>query len=337
MPATVKCQKCGKNHFVGSKNYAKCQGKKTLKKGHNGKSTAAAHTASAISDFASTQQSVPITQTNLDVLEDYGIYRIMTETMHNSIDAFGEIEAYYYSTDTGQLELARREKNNPYSHDEISQMKASLDTKRDKRIPESAHWHDEYQRLADAGEDKIASHSPVDSRGDKEVQSYILRESLNDLAQLSADEVEIISWYTSDGSALARREAMIPNEDESVYINTEIRKIFDKIEPRDNIDMLYRGTSFEYVPENIGETFKLSNDGLPSSTSLTKIGGEAFDKGVLLALEIEEAKMIIPGAVSAWGTGEHEVLLDGNVEFEVTSIEDGKLHGRKIYHARQVF
>lgn len=336
MPTTVKCQKCGKNHFVGSKNYIKCQGNKRHEKGHNNKRTATSHMASATQDFSSAQGDTKVTKTNLDVLEDYGIYRIMTDTIHNSIDAFGDIEAYYYSTDTGQRELARRAKNS-YDKDKIEAMKATLDTKRDKRIPESAKWYEEYRMLADAGEKKIADNYPVDSRKDKEVQSYILRESLNDLAQLSADEVEIISWYTSDGSFLARRKSMFPDEDDAEYINTEIRKIFDKITPRYDINNLYRGTSLEYVPDTVGEKFTISNDGLPSSTSLTQIGGESFGQGVIVKMEIEEAKMIIPGAVSAWGAGEHEVLLDGNTVFEVVSIEDNpNVYKGKIYNVRQV-
>lgn len=37
-------------------------------------------------------------------------------------------------------------------------------------------------------------------------------------------------------------------------------------------------------------------------------------------MEIDEAKMVIPAAVSAWGAWEQEVLLDGNTDFKVVDI-----------------
>ena len=44
----------------------------------------------------------------------------------------------------------------------------------------------------------------------------------------------------------------------------------------------------------------------------------------MLEINVKKAKMIIPGAVSAWGAYEQEILLDGNTEFKIKQIKPGK-------------
>lgn len=67
----------------------------------------------------------------------------------------------------------------------------------------------------------------------------------------------------------------------------------------------------------------LSQDNLPLCATTSEDIAGSFDKGVVLKMEIDEAKMIVPAAVSAWGSWEQEVLLDGNTEFEIVDIIRG--------------
>ena len=105
-----------------------------------------------------------------------------------------------------------------------------------------------------------------------------------------------------------------------------MKSIFTRIEPRQDITKMYRGTSYKYVPKNpqIGDTFKASNDDLPICSALSEDIASYFGQDVMLEINIKKAKMIIPGAVSAWGEYEQEILLDGNTEIKIKEIKPEK-------------
>lgn len=314
MKTLVKCDKCGKNHFLNSGNYYKCHPeKRTTARSTDGTSL------SAQSDFGITT-TTKLSEENVDVLEDYNIYRLYTDTMHNSIEAFEGVELYYYSTDTGQRELERRALNG-YSAI-TDDLRETIRSHRGKRFDISHDVRQWYEEQVLKGKEKVDNEEDIDSR-DRDVRAYLTSISLEQISSLNPDEVEAISHYTSNGSFIARGdgEGIDPSIKERIIKN--ITSAFNKIEPRDDFPILYRGTSLNFINANIGDTTTLSQDNLPLCATTSEDIAGSFDKGVVLKMEIDEAKMIVPAAVSAWGAWEQEVLLDGNTEFEIVDIIRG--------------
>lgn len=271
-----------------------------------------------------TGKSQTVSQNNIDVLEDYNVYRLLTNTMHNSTESYSGVELYYYSTETGQRELARRGRSR-YDKKRIDEVKEAIDSLKGKRIQEITDEHrKEYNDRADRGQSLVEKGEFFD-RSNQDIRAYVTRESLKQLKTLSADEVEVVSHYTSNGSFIARKEGLGEEGEQERIVNT-MKKVFQKIEPREDIPKIYRGTSYKYIPENpqVGDTFKAANDGLPVCSALSEDVASSFDKGIMLEMNVKKAKMIIPGAVSAWGAYEQEVLLDGNAEFQIKEIKQGE-------------
>ena len=340
MPRKLEhCHVCGKRHFVGSGAYLQC---------HSARNRAASNMSNIRNDV--TQEVVSydhaITQHNLDVLEDYGIYRAVTGTIHNSLEAFKGNELYYYSTDTGQRELERR-MNSSWGERHILPLLKEINSLKGQRIPGiDDEMRRKFEIMSDAGYEK--THNGIvfeDNRRDEDIAAYVIRESLKDLSALSVDQVEVISHYTSNGSCIARgkdsfgRDDYSRQEERERIVNT-MTDIFDSIEPRNDVPVLYRGTDPAFLPDSVGEKFSFSDDGLPLCTAVSFGNASFFSKGAIVVMEIEEAGMVFPGAVSAWSGKEHEVILDGDTEFEIISIEDSPrestARGDKIYHVRQV-
>lgn len=145
-----------------------------------------------------------VSQNNIDVLEDYNVYRLLTDTMHNSTNAYQGVELYYYSTETGQRELARRGRNT-YDKKKIDAVKETINSLKGKRIQEITDEHrKEYNDRANRGQSLIENGELFD-RYNQDIRAYVTRESLKQLKTLSVDEIEVVSHYTSNGSTIARK------------------------------------------------------------------------------------------------------------------------------------
>lgn len=149
-------------------------------------------------------KSQTVSQNNIDVLEDYNVYRLLTNTMHNSTESYSGVELYYYSTETGQRELARRGRSR-YDKKRIDEVKEAIDSLKGKRIQEITDEHrKEYNDRADRGQSLVEKGEFFD-RSNQDIRAYVTRESLKQLKTLSADEIEVVSHYTSNGSTIARK------------------------------------------------------------------------------------------------------------------------------------
>ena len=312
MRNTISCYKCGKRHFINSGNYYKCHPDRKPNSVQQG-----ALLNNAQEDFGIAQKEEKISEENINILQDYNVYRLSTDTMHNSWEPFEGAELYYYSTDTGLKELERRAESE-YSG-VTNDIRKAVYSHRGKRMDIPNDVMNEYYKNVQDGKHKIDNEEEI-SRDDKDVRAYLTSLSLEQLSQFTVDEVETISHYTSNGSFIARGdgEGIDPSIKERIIKN--ITSAFNKIEPRDDFPVLYRGTSLNFINANIGDITTLSHDNLPLCATTSEDIAGSFDKGVVLKMEIDEAKMVIPAAVSAWGAWEQEVLLDGNTDFKVVDI-----------------
>lgn len=310
MRNTISCSKCGKRHFINSGNYYKCHPDRKPNSAQQGNPL-----NNAQEDFGIVQKEEKVSEENINILQDYNVYRLSTDTMHNSLEPFEGAELYYYSTDTGLKELERRAESE-YSG-VTDDIRKTVYSHRGKRMDIPNDVMNEYSKNVQDGKHKIDNEEEI-SRDDNDVRAYLTSLSLEQLSQFTVDEVETISHYTADGSFIARGDSDDSSRKSEIVKN--ITSVFKKVHPRDDIPLLYRGTSFDFVNVNIGDITSLSQDGLPLCATTSEDIAGSFDKGVVLKLEIDEAKMVIPAAVSAWGAWEQEVLLDGNTDFKVVDI-----------------
>lgn len=315
----ILCQHCGKRHFKGS----------GIQQEHEqlmNKTTRATTMDNPLAEL--TGGGHIVSRDNMDVLEKYNVYRWMTDTMHNSSEAYGDAELLYYSTETGQRELQRRKESSPYVRKTIESLGDAIErAPNENPIVIAEEDMQNFKEMAAQGADKLLEEEPVE-KNDKQVSAFLIEQSLEQLRQLTVDEVETVSHFTSNGSSIVRGDAdeYLDNPEEIKHtLTTNILSAMKKMEPRDDIPKLYRGTTKERLPvHNIGQRFTLSEDGLPLCTSTSEDVASSFGHNgipVVLNMEIEQATMIIPAAVSAWSYKEQEVILDGNTEFEIVDIQ----------------
>lgn len=246
------------------------------------------------------------------------------------------IQNRYDATDAGKLELRRRiaQEHNDSFREKLERRLARAEGTVLSVSRKGLLTHEDKKRasqvLTEASESADWGGIERRSKEDVRIGGALIDKSAEWMESMTAEEVEVVSWLTSNGSHVLNdhakgRENCIwghstyspEHLDRQVeLLNSAVSKAPELNEPV----TIYRGVNIENASQlfPVGEEVR---DEVPKSYTLSPKTAQNFTHyGDEVVLKLSTKKLASPAAVSAWGSGEYEVFSDPLTAYEVVSV-----------------
>lgn len=291
------------------------------------------------------------------VARDYAHWSVINDHLHESTDRCNDAEFIYYNTPRGKLELKRRLKAGREAHKALAERIESAPADAG-RFTLDEDFINKQVALGEAMVREKAVYPDLDFNGRSHTPTlhYLAEQSHNWLKNLSTEEQEAISHFTSDGSVIAKEAIGIRSDyrtdvsehEAKRYLKT-VKKAVAKAPKLEEPIQIWRGTSVEEIydfiriPEGEEDTEAVFNAieageyngeinpksriyAAPASLSVSPMIASRFikpaydkpynDKSLIL-ISLKAKTMAVPGAVGAWGVNECEIMSNPSAKYRV--------------------